>query len=170
MKYYKFFDHDETPYREYDLSGKEYRDLIGLCFRYSDVLSFINCSPDKRIVKLIENDHISRPDYIRTDNSLYGYGYLNDDEIGLRFYRLGSEIMEMMLSETGSIFDWISGRGFNNPEDPVFYRKDGSIFFSSVIHEGEITLSVNDDEDVSSIISNAGWKEVSDFNYHGFCY
>ena len=58
--------------------------------------------------------------------------------------------------------------GFNNPENPVFYRENGSIFFSSLIHEGEITLTVNDGEDVSKITMINGWKKVSDFSNHGY--
>ena len=41
----------------------------------------------------------------------------------------------------------------------VYLSSDGSVFFSSVIHEGECTLHVRDDEDVSEIINNPLWLE-----------
>ena len=50
------------------------------------------------------------------------------------------------------------GQGHKNPEDPIFYRADGSKFFLSVIHEGELELYVNDSEDISAILDSIGFK------------
>ncbi|MBE6625537.1 MAG: hypothetical protein E7622_07885 [Ruminococcaceae bacterium] len=64
---------------------------------------------------------------------------------------------------TDSIFKWIDGWGFKNPEDPCFYRDDGSAFFTSVIHEGVVKLTPRENEDVSKIISNPLWiPEIDD--------
>lgn len=168
MKIYKFFDWDPKTDQEYDLSGREYNDLIEVCFKYSSVMSFTSCGADIDLLQIIEKYHISRPDNIKINNSIYGYGDFTDKQIGLNFYRLCPNLMDVLLSHTNGIFEWIHGWGFNNPENPVFYRENGSIFFSSLIHEGEITLTVNDGEDVSKITMINGWKKVSDFSNHGY--
>lgn len=171
MHIYRFFDCNNktgVEYREYDLKGEDYRTLFEICFRYSGFMSFMNCTADNEFLKAIEEYRIPKPGNIKSDNSLYGKPFLDDDEIGLQFFRTDNKLMNILLSHTRSIFEWIDGWGFENPENPVFYRKDGSIFFSSLIHEGEITLTVNDNEDVSDIVSKEGWKSISDFNDHGY--
>lgn len=168
IQIYKYFDWNPKTNHEYDIVGDDYRRLMELCFKYSQVMSFMNCSPDTKILDLIEEYHISRPKNVKVDNSIYGLGYLTDEKIGLNFYRLCPELMGILLSHTSSIFEWLDGWEYKNPENPVFYRKDGSVFFSSIIHEGEVTLSVKDDEEVSEIVSTEGWNEVSDFNFHFF--
>jgi len=73
------------------------------------------------------------------------------------------ELCELLLKITDSIFKWIDGWGFKNPEDPCFYRDDGSAFFTSVIHEGVVKLTPRENEDVSKIISNPLWiPEIDD--------
>lgn len=47
--------------------------------------------------------------------------------------------------------------GFKNPEDPVFYRDDGSVFFSSIIHDGKCFLFPTDSENISDIVSSDHW-------------
>ena len=64
MKIYKFFDWDPKTDQEYDLSGREYNDLIEVCFKYSGVMSFTSCGADIELLQIIEKYHISRPDNI----------------------------------------------------------------------------------------------------------
>jgi hypothetical protein len=54
------------------------------------------------------------------------------------------------------MFAWT---GYIMPEDPTFYRPDGSIFFKSTTHEGELTLMPRGDEDVSNVLSSGRWIE-----------
>lgn len=74
-----------------------------------------------------------------------------------KYYHLCSELRDFILQKTDRLFIWIYAWGFTNPEDPVFYRKDGSIFFESIIHEGECYLYPREDEDVSNIVSKEHW-------------
>ena len=63
-----------------------------------------------------------------------------------------------MLDAVGGMFEWLDGWGYKNPEDPCFYRKDGSALFSSIIHEGELKLFYQDDEDITELLPKARWK------------
>lgn len=153
MKIYKFFDSDNTGFIEYDIAGKEYVDLIKTCFRYCKTVSFRVCSERVILPKEIEPYRIAI-----THNMLDVYShYYNcislEMEKEVRHYILSPVVQEMVLNTTDSIFKWIDGWGHKNPEDPAFYRGDGSVFFSSVIHEGECMLTPISTENINHIIS-----------------
>ncbi len=80
----------------------------------------------------------------------------------MRYYRLCPRLCEILICSAKSIFEWYQIIGeYNNPENPTFYRPDGSVFLESNIHEGELILYVNEDEDVSEVVSLPGWSAVS---------
>ena len=60
-----------------------------------------------------------------------------------------------------SIFKWMYGK-VKKPEDIAFYREDGSVFLSSVIHEGEDSLFPREGEDISAILDLDNWYLVDD--------
>ena len=81
------------------------------------------------------------------------------------YYRVCDKLCDILLKTTNHIFSWLNGWGYENPEDPTFYREDGSLFFTSTIHEGECTLFVRD-EDVSEILANKLWIKGTGHGNH----
>ena len=55
--------------------------------------------------------------------------------------------------------------GLKNPEDPAFYRKDGTPFFSTTIHEGYFTINADENEDISEILSKRDWEETESWKF-----
>ena len=100
-----------------------------------------------------------RPENVVYDYSYFAMGKMSNELCGDKFYRVCDELCELLLEITDNIFSWLVGWGYSNPEDPTFYRTDGSMFFTSSIHEGEIVLLPRDDEDVDDIIAQEGWIE-----------
>lgn len=152
---YKFYDTDKFGINEYDISGNEYVELIHTCCKYCKTMSLRaacdNVSHLRELSNYRTNDIAFIPDAYRH------YDISHNKPENIYYYNVCSELCELMLSISDSIFKWIYGWGYTNPEDPVFYRHDGSVFFSSIIHEGECTLIPRDDEDVNKIISSGNW-------------
>lgn len=157
---YKFYDWDSVANTECDIMGEDYKQLISLCCKYSTTMSVIIKNETESIYSQLQKFEISRPPKITYHYSNYGLGSLSDSQIGVRYYQVCTELCILLQSSFNSIFEWLHGWGYNNPEDPVFYRNDGSVFFSSIIHEGEITLSPLDAEDTSNITNSVSWKKV----------
>ena len=154
-KIYKFYDTDNTGTEEYEISGKEYKKLIEICCKYCTVLSLVVTNPNSNILKKLRKYEIKK-----SDNISFNYEHYSNLPVIVNYYTICSELREIILADTNNIFCWINGWGFTNPEDPTFYRNDGSVFFTSTIHEGECTLMIKD-ENVSEIISNPHWKMKS---------
>lgn len=169
MKVYMFTDciidpHDsnvecDNSYREIecDISGEQYVDLIRLCCKYSSVFSVIVHVPDMDIVVEMDKFRIDRPENIQFK---HGYYMSKNTKPNSQFYKVCPELCDIIIEKANSIYEWLNGWGFRNPEDPTFYREDGSVFFTSVIHDGEVFLLPRDDEDVSIVINNKYWREV----------
>ena len=171
-KYY-FHDSDELGFEERDIFGDAYRDLLSACCKYSAVFALLfmehidtskqqdvlspfeievpNAIPQTEIERLLFCH--GKPNEI---NHLYRKGYGS-----VKFYRVCSELCECLPSIANSMFGWLGDKEHANPENPTFYRADGSIFFASVIHEGECALFPRDDEDVSKIVQNEYWDNKS---------
>ena len=152
-----FHDWNPVSNEEYDISGTEYCDLIEICCRYSSTVSFIIKNKDEPVCLLLEKFRIEKPKNINYHFKNYGLGELTNEEIGVLYYRVCPELNELMINDCDSFFEWINGWGYNNPEDPTFYREDGSVFLTSTIHEGEIKLTANEKEDVSLFVNDERW-------------
>ena len=166
---YKFFDCDAVDsHIEYNIVGQDYQTLIALCARYCSSFSVIVKRTDTDLIAQMEPFRIPRPDntthcypYMRPDGSGH-YVRMTDEELGVRFYRMCPELCRILLTGTQGIFEWIHDWGYRNPEDPSFYREDGSVFFTSVIHEGVLTLFPRESEDVSALLSIRKWIRFED--------
>ena len=66
-------------------------------------------------------------------------------------------MLRIILRISDNLFGYIDGWGYTNPEDPTFYRSDGSVFLKSEIHEGEVWLMPRNNEDVSQIVADSNW-------------
>lgn len=169
MKQYEFSDclyNAETNIEtECDINGDNYREFIRICCKYCAVVSFVftpyaGCNSDVKLKKTLAPFCIKRPDNITSFSSTYE-GKASDEELNVKYYRVCDELCEILFNSASSIFEWLQGWGYINPENPAFYRADGSVFFTSVIHEGWLKLTPRDDEDVSQIVSVTGWKLIN---------
>ena len=164
MRIYKFYDTDLTGQEDYDIAGDQYKNLLKLCFKHSSTVSVI-ISPN--YVDNIQSwEKYQIPVTPNVQNVYYHYGQPsseNPNKIGhyeIRHYRLDGGLQDLLISHTDSIFKWTYAWGYNNPDDLAFFRPDGSVFFSSIVHEGECTLSINEGEEVRGFISDDYWTPI----------
>ena len=155
MKKYVFYDVDSYTQESADWAGEDYIKLIKLCCKKCKTVSFMIKKPKNIVALALEKFRIEKPENIAF---LFSVSYSND-ELGIRYYKVCPELCDLLINSAQSIFEWLNGWGYENPEDPTFYRDDGSVFFYSIIHEGEIYLYPNENEDVKDIISKE-WIEL----------
>ena len=156
MAEYRFCDTDITGFAEYDITGSEYEALIDKCFAYCTSFSFYVRSAEVLVPVELEPYRLPLTPSVKAHYQRYG-------DIGQVYhYRLSQRNRRYIHSIADSIFKWIDGWGYHNPEDPVFYRADGSVFLSSRIHEGCISLFPLDGEEVSEIVMNPPWFKIKD--------
>lgn len=154
-KEYIFYNYDADPniHTEYDICGQEYKTLVEICCKYCKTMSLRICKDSIDYVDDLEVFRCEKPDNI----DFFHYTTSLDAEDCIRYYRICHELKDLLEKASDSIMNWVSTWGYKNPEDPVFYREDGSVFFSSITHEGECILYPREDEDVRDIISNPNW-------------
>ena len=163
MSKYIFFDRDVSEEEDRDITDDHYEKLITICCKYSAYLSLritgdnINGADELEKYRVqVDRDFVYMYGHFYREYSLQFYSEV-------RYYRVCPELRDLLLKISDSVFKWINGWGYTNPDDPVFYRADGSVFFSSVIHDGECLLHPNDDEDVSEIVLNDDWIKFEEF-------
>lgn len=165
---YRFRDTDSTGREEYDIEGDEYQSLLDICFRYCDSVSFIvRIDPFAHDIFPPALDKHQRPQPMSIENVYSHYGmngqfHKQDNLYEVRCYQLSDEVQQYLRVHVHSMFEWINGWGNTNLEDPAFFRSDGSVFFQSIIHEGECFLLPNDNEDISCVIKNPNWSPIQD--------
>lgn len=165
MRYY-FYDSNCYTGEDLYLRGKAYSSLIDFCFAHSQTISFsISKRQEIQHEKWLEQFRIERPTEIICNDDLQWITNPNDNE--LRFYKACSQIHQWMLSYTDNMFEWIDGWGYHNPENPSFYRADGSLLLLSVIHEGELRANINGEEELnfSSVRTLARWVDKCERAY-----
>ena len=160
MREYKFYDTDPMGlgWEEYDIVGNDYVDLIKTCCLYSKTL-FLRISGERiNGISELERFRISKGDNITFVPDHY-YRMIKCDKYPdeFRYYNICPELCDLLLHISNCIFHWIDGWGYHNPEDPTFYREDGSVFFTSVIHDGVCTLTPREDENVDHIVEKEHW-------------
>ena len=161
MSTYKFYDTDKSGFAEFDIDGEHYLKLLEVCFKYSSSFSWRVCGND-----IVEPEGIKKFQIPITDNVLHAYGHyykhIDDPQLSqIRHYKITNETIDTFSSVTNSIFKWITDWVHTNPEDPVFYREDGSIFFSVIVHEGECMLFPNINEDISDALKFGNWVKCN---------
>lgn len=161
MTIYTFYDTDFTGREIYDIIGTDYEHLLGVCFQYCTSVAmclYLGANIDVSGIRPFQIDVTSD---VKKHFQHYGHFLSGDcNESGtyqIVHYSLTPEVREFLLTRVDSVFKWTFGWGNNNPDDLVFLRSDGSAFFTSVIHEGECTLSPRENEDVSTIIDDPRW-------------
>ena len=160
-KAYYFYDTDPTGHEAYDIAGEDFAELIETCCRYCETVSFRIWEQEVKVAEKLEPYRIPKPEAItytyretRRDRSFFGEPDVYPD---IRYYRVCPELCALLPQIADHLFQWIDGWGYHHPEDPVFYRSDGSVFFSLVIHAGKCTLTSREGEDVSRVVSKGHW-------------
>lgn len=144
----RFFDYDDVLDKDVEIKGKNFELMLDICFRYSKYVSFLVTETDFRKYSGLESFLVQEEK--RMLSEMYDKN-LRYSRIGIvEFFYCSKEFKSFILSITKDLWSLIHGWGFENPEDPVFYRNDGSVFFSAVIHEGYGTFYPRSDEDVSA--------------------
>ena len=155
MEKYVFFDTDIDGNEEYDIRGEAYKTLIRTCCEHSAVLYLKYTQPNLPIADQLKKYEINKPSNIPNDTVIYG------PYCERHYFKVCPELCEILLNATEGIFEWLNGWGFQNPDDPTFYREDGSVFFASEIHNGLCVLIPNNGENVEELLRAATW-EIAD--------
>lgn len=152
MKQYTFWDRDIfSNSGTFTISGKHYKVLLQKCFKYSKYLSLV----------VIDNSSpvIQRLSKWKVDNPLIENTFIDSHRHFL--YVANKDVHNILLQNTNNMFERRLLQDDVVFEDLVFYRDDGSIFFDSILHEGECSLYPNDSEDISDIIKFGHWIPVN---------
>ena len=142
MHYLRDFD-DETM-EDISIEAEHYKQLISLCFRYCTHFSLL--FRDKSV-----EDNLMLPTPLYRQNA----GKYSNVEY-LCFYACSIESQNFLLTKA-NLFDWLDTTTIRSPEDLIFYREDGSVFFWSETHEGICALFERNQEDVAMLVSQRGW-------------
>ncbi len=159
IRNFYFLDSSDNGLIEEDLLGKDYQLFLDTCFRYCSSVSFVlrqgHHAPLRDVVVPAELDKFRIP---TTRKVQAVYGMTSE----AHHYRLCKESQQIIRNMSPSIFSWTCDWNHRNPEDIAFFREDGTVFFESVIHEGECYLRIRDDEDVSALVSDPRWVDIGD--------
>lgn len=155
MKIYAFYDTDIYGNEEYDIRGDSYEKLLRICCSNSSVLCLKFLFPDLIAADQLKAFEISKPKNITMISNSSCY-------CCVKFYRVCPELCDAMIGIAGGIFEWLCGWGFRNPDDPTFYRSDGTVFFVSEIHSGVCAIIPRKDECLEDILQVAPWLSGDD--------
>ena len=163
---FTYYDSDIfTGEGDFDITGRDYEELLNLCFKYSDVMSFLIYDSNTSYLKNLEKFKIRRPQSI-TGSFEEQRTIENSVPPCYQYYKACEGLKTLMRTISGSIFQFVHAWGYTNPEDPTFYRADGSVFFYLIGHAGECSFLPRDNEDISKILSMGHWV-VDSYPYLG---
>ena len=168
MKKYRIYDYNSETDIEQDLTEKDYINFLETCFRHCASCAFIvhdyKYLKPAFVIPELEKYRIPVADYVINAYSHYGFeSELRINHHGhheIRHYKLCTESCALIRCVTNTLFSWLCDSDFQNPEDLMFFRDDGTVFFDSVMHEGYATVYVKDNEDISDLLLNPYWKEI----------
>lgn len=161
MKEYLLLDHDDSG-DEKLLPENGFVHLLDTCFRYSEIFvtwysqKTYNCFP--QLTPFLLREKATERKLSEKERKSYPYLYKCT-------YRCCEESKQAILSISRNMWSFICAWGYENPENLEFYRADESCFFSAIVHEGEATLYPRENEDVSEILEELDWMEVTEPRY-----
>ena len=161
MKKYRFFDTDISGREEFDITGIQYINLLETCFLYCDTVAMCLSPQFEKDLSFLQKYRVAITPTIKQQFCHYGKFLSGDTDPCTNYtivqYSLTAKVKEYILECTNAMFKWTYAWGYKNPDDVTFFRSDGTVFFSSIIHEGECTLYVKEYEDVSKITNDNRW-------------
>ena len=142
---YTFFSRDYFANSgDYDFSKLHYLAIIDFCFTHSWCFSLVFWDDHYGTDRTLNSWNIPNP----------GFLFQNETNPSRRlFFSCCKESRDFILRETSSIFDFV----WPKPEDITFYRRDGSVLFDSIAHEGECSIFPRLHEDISEILAHGHW-------------
>ena len=143
----RFFDYDDVTNSDIIIEGKAFEVLLDLCFRYSKYVSFLTTETDFKKYPNLNSFLVDEKNMLF---EVYNKHLCYSDNASVSFFYCTKECQNVILRISKNLWAFIHGWGFSNPEDPTFYRYDGSVFFSSQIHEGYGTFYPRKGEDISA--------------------
>lgn len=154
----------DTENEEDTIKGEELNLLWDICFKYCKYFSLTFCDALETI-----NYYSEIKKYAITivqSNYWPGTGRFG---AGLKPYvailPCNERTRELLNSISDNLRDFVNCWGINNPEDPSFYREDGTVFFSSTVHECIFDISIDPNEDVSDLLSKRKWVSREHIDY-----
>lgn len=180
---FEIFQNGKYVYTEYELKGEAYKELLRLCFQYCNTMTLLAWDIIEGVTdqKLIENISFERndsleekikdfeidlPESIQCDFSHYKCGFPDGEkktklihvaETSVKHYKLCPELFELLTTFTDNFFSWDGHSECGRFEDPCFFREDGSCFLFSIVHEGEIHLYLNENEEANKLFKMSKW-------------
>ena len=162
MFIYKFYQITRSAGRKEkrDITGENFKILMQKCFKYSKYLSLNYICQSSPMMKHLEKFvSLAAPPAL----SFAGHCGCAGKQI---YYDICDELYEIIVNSANGLFEnWVPDWQYFGPENPVFYREDGTVFMDAFTHNGEITLRPNAEEDVSDVISNEYWL-AHENDYH----
>lgn len=145
---YTFYSRDYFSNRgDFQISHQHYNDIINFCYTYGDSFSLVSKNKITSKNDMFEEWRISLPEHSVQNKRVYK---------SRRFYKCCEENRILLLQ----LADNILNRFEVELEDLAFYRKDKSLLFSSITHEGEYSVFPLEDENVQSILRHGHWLEM----------
>ena len=163
MKTYIFYDTDLYGQSEYNICQDEYKELIRTLCKYSTTFSVLKTNPNTESSDMFNK--LKNFEIEKSADITHKFSHYREKTTKVFYYRVCPELCEIILQNTDNIFCWIDGWDYKNPEDPTFYRENGSILFTSTIHDGECALFV-ENENFENILSNKLWLKETDEGFY----
>lgn len=140
----------------FPLSGTHYTQLLQCCFKHSSFVSFRHVNSAHPSVSHLEKWEVKSDDIVFD---------ISDDAGKRSMYVACNDLHHAMLMWCDDLFSLHAYGEHPLPEDPIFFRKDGSVFFSSIIHEGECSLYPRTGESVEDVLSWGHWLYIGENGY-----
>ena len=135
---YIFSDSGANGNDELDICGAGYQNLLSVCFRYCDSVSFLverKNITQQELLSSIEQHRIPVSSKVTDVYKHYNILPLKpfySPNYQIRQYKLCDEVYQFLQKNVDSLFSWLHGWGYNNPTDPVFVRRGHLILWPYV--------------------------------------
>lgn len=159
-EFYAFSDHSDDPYEEYTIKDGELVSLFELCAKYSKIVALSFLPGDEKILARLSTYALdeSETGIFQKQQRIVGEIYIDGTRLTEKYYHVGPGFLQTLLEISEYDLFTLAHFGNSKPENPAFYRADGSIFFDSIIHDGKCYLFPRAGEDVSAVVSHPGWR------------
>lgn len=128
----------------YDIEDNMFQLLLEMCGKYCSYASFKYSDSENKEAQNFQvfKKFLVSSNYSFSNNLSSGRSFSNQinkqtasPKQEIRYlYNVNTEFIEKMIELSPKLFSWIDGWGYHNPEDPYFYRADGSVFLATSVH------------------------------------
>ena len=149
---YEFRDHDDFGER-IPCSGHDLELLWGTCAKHAKYVSFVLENDELEHFPVLKEHLVTRDEH-HWLSGIYNrqLRYSQDSEV--YFFNVTEKLLSGLFAIADDLWAFTHYYGFDNPEDPTFYREDGSVFFTAVTHEGEAEFTLREDENIDDFINS----------------